>query len=103
LVDFQAVLVLAALGIMIPQDLESLYIARVPLHYSLEEADFNIQLSDFFAREPFALGTAFTRHTTGSIVSKRTIKVKKAGCRVRLKVPVRILNFEIVLLERVYK
>jgi hypothetical protein len=63
-VDVEAVLVLATLGIMIAQDLESLDIVRIPLNNPLHKADFDVEFSGFFARQSAGFGTAFFRHTT---------------------------------------
>ena len=70
LVHLQAILKSPTLGVMVSQDLQRLDILRITANQTLHEGDFDIQLARFFARQPFAFGTALLRHTTASIIPR---------------------------------
>lgn len=78
-INFETVLELAALGVMIAEDLKGFDVAGVPDDDSLEETDFDIQIARLFARASLGSTTTFLRHTTREILPKRRWQVKGSG------------------------
>ena len=90
-VDLEAVSEFAALGVVVAQDLESFDVLWVAADNPLKKADFDIKVPRCFARRPFRSRTAFLRHTTRRIVSKRPAQVKRPRCLAREKAFGRVL------------
>ena len=71
---------------MVPENLESFDVAWVTSGDAFHEADFDVQIANLFAVQPFALSTAFLGHTTVAILSKwsKQVKCRKGSWEVNL-------------------
>lgn len=76
-VHFQAFVVPATPGVVVPQQLQRVHVSRIPADDTLDEPDLDIQIALLGAADLLP-GTAFLRHTTGGVFARNRGQVKRA-------------------------